>query len=79
MRIMMHVMHYVMHGKRAYHDAWEMLFFTDSGAPHHHQLMPSDKATGQYNTKSHRCSTIRSAKQDDIHGASNIILPCPGS
>ncbi len=22
---------------------------------------------------------IRSAKQDDIYGASNIILPCPGS
>jgi hypothetical protein len=22
---------------------------------------------------------IRSAKQDDINGASNIILPCPGS
>jgi hypothetical protein len=24
-------------------------------------------------------TTIRSAKQDDIYGASNIILPCPGS
>jgi hypothetical protein len=22
---------------------------------------------------------IRSAKQDDIYGASNIILPCPGN
>jgi hypothetical protein len=22
---------------------------------------------------------IRSAKQDDIYGASNIVLPCPGS
>ncbi len=22
---------------------------------------------------------IRSAKQDDIYGASNILLPCPGS
>ncbi len=25
------------------------------------------------------CYNIRSAKQDDIYGASNIILPCPGS
>jgi hypothetical protein len=23
--------------------------------------------------------SIRSAKQDDIYGASNIVLPCPGS
>jgi hypothetical protein len=23
--------------------------------------------------------TIRSTKQNDIHGASNIVLPCPGS
>ncbi len=24
-------------------------------------------------------AAIRSAKQDDIYGASNIVLPCPGS
>ncbi len=24
-------------------------------------------------------ASIRSAKQDDIYGASNILLPCPGS
>jgi hypothetical protein len=24
-------------------------------------------------------ASIRSAKQDDIYGASNIVLPCPGS
>jgi hypothetical protein len=24
-------------------------------------------------------ATIRSAKQDDNYGASNIVLPCPGS
>jgi hypothetical protein len=34
----------MMHGKCDFlHD--------DSSAPHHHQLMPSDKAVGQYNTK----------------------------
>ncbi len=25
------------------------------------------------------CDGIRSAKQDDIYRASNIVLPCPGS
>jgi hypothetical protein len=25
------------------------------------------------------CGIIRSAKQDDIYGASNIVLPCPSS
>ncbi len=31
----------------------EQLLFLhdDSGAPHHHQPMPSDKAAGQYNTE----------------------------
>jgi hypothetical protein len=31
----------------------EQLYFlhNDSGAPHHHQPMPSDKAAGQYNTE----------------------------
>jgi hypothetical protein len=24
-------------------------------------------------------AVIRSAKQDDVYGASNIVLPCPGS
>ena len=24
-------------------------------------------------------TSIRTAKQDDIYGASNIVLPCPGS
>jgi hypothetical protein len=25
------------------------------------------------------CTLIRSVKQDDNYGASNIVLPCPGS
>jgi hypothetical protein len=25
------------------------------------------------------CDAIRSAKQDDMYGASNIVLPCPGT
>jgi hypothetical protein len=34
-------------------------------------------APNHYNSDHPRC--IRSAKQDDKYGASNIVLPCPGS
>jgi hypothetical protein len=41
------------------------------------------KPTGAENKKkkfySGYAKGIRSAKQDDIYGASNIVLPCPGS
>jgi hypothetical protein len=32
---------------------------------------------GRVTARKHDC--IRSAKQDDNYGASNIILPCPGN
>ncbi len=34
---------------------------------------------GQQDERTGAEDTIRSAKQDDFYGASNIVLPCPGS
>jgi hypothetical protein len=60
-----------------------------------YELLPPEKKARLMATKAKQChehlteeekkfsaqikSVIRSAKQDDIHGASNLLLPYPGS
>jgi hypothetical protein len=59
------------------------LFFFSSYNKKHSQLkkrVTNDHAKGdgeEFFSSSH--AAIRSAKQDDIYGASNIVLSCPGS
>jgi hypothetical protein len=41
--------------------------------------MADGKGNGNGNATEMAAAIIRSAKQDDIYGASNIVLPCPSS
>jgi hypothetical protein len=44
--------------------------------PHNHELEETWEGIA---TQPHVFDDIRSTKQDDIYGTSNIVLPCPGS
>jgi hypothetical protein len=55
--------------------AKSLLHWDLSGKPHKYSL----KYRTVVGMLSYLQNTIRSAKQDDNYGASNIVLPCPGS